>query len=60
MEAYKYTKTAVALHPEWYSVLDQFVEYTLDLLDSKDFGQGIDSVEDDIAESLVIPACYGE
>lgn len=58
LEAYKYTKTAVALDPEWYRVLDQFTEYALDLLDSKYVESGHEKLCDDAVESLVIPACY--
>ena len=59
MEAYKYTKTAIALDPEWYSALDQFVEYALALLEDRDFTRGFDDTQDDTITTLVLPACYG-
>lgn len=58
LEAYKYTKTAVALDPEWYRVLDQFTEYALDLLDSKYVESGHEKLCEEAVQSLVLPACY--
>lgn len=60
LEAYKYTKTAVVLDAEWYSGLDQFVEYALDLLDDRDLSRGFDTVQDETVVTLVLPACYGK
>ncbi|KAI5450344.1 hypothetical protein NCC49_003127 [Naganishia albida] len=58
LKAYRYTKTAVALDPEWYSVLDQFTEYALDLLDIKYLENGDEKLSDESVELLVLPACY--
>lgn len=60
LEAYKYTKTAVVLDSEWYSSLDQFAEYALDLLDDRDIQRGFGDTNDDTVVTLVLPACYGE